>query len=42
MVKAGRLKYVLLTVCMIERIQAGLFGTSLPPNGQVQMVVGGK
>ena len=42
MVKAGRLKYVLLTVCMIERIQAGLFGSGLPPNGQVQMVVGGK
>ena len=42
MVKLGRFKWLLLVTCMVERIQAGLFGASLPPNGQVQMVVGGK
>ena len=42
MVKLRSLKYIWLVVCVIERVQAGLFGAGLPPNGQVQIVVGGK
>ena len=33
---------VVMVLYIIEKVHGGLFGGGIPPNGQVQMIVGGK
>ena len=42
MLKIRNLKWMFVILYIVEKVHGGLFGGGLPPNGQVQMIVGGK
>ena len=42
MLKLRKLKLIVLILYIVEKVNGGIVGGGLPPNGQVQMIVGGK
>ena len=36
------MKLTVLILYVAEKVNGGIFGAALPPNGQIQMIVGGK